>query len=43
MSISMIAWLAYASPLAGCVLIALLGFAGERVPAPRRRLDRLRS
>jgi NADH-quinone oxidoreductase subunit L len=32
MSVSMSAWLAYASPLAGCVLIALLGFAGERVP-----------
>ena len=32
MSISMTAWLAYAAPLAGCVLIALLGFGGERVP-----------
>jgi NADH-quinone oxidoreductase subunit L len=31
-SISTAAWLAYASPLVGCVLIALLGFAGERVP-----------
>ncbi len=31
-SISSAAWLAYASPLVGCVLIALLGFAGERVP-----------
>ena len=28
----MTAWLAYAAPLAGCVLIALLGFGGERVP-----------
>jgi NADH-quinone oxidoreductase subunit L len=32
LSISTAAWIAYASPLAGCVLIALLGFAGERVP-----------
>ena len=32
MSIATTAWLAYASPLAGCVLIALLGFAGERIP-----------
>ena len=32
MSISMAAWFAYALPLAGCVVIALLGFGGERVP-----------
>ena len=38
-----VAWLAYAAPLAGCVLIALLGFArrARRRAAPRS-LDRLR-
>ena len=32
MSISTAAWIAYACPLVGCVVIALLGFAGEGVP-----------
>ena len=32
MGIATAAWIAYAAPLVGCVVIALLGFAGERVP-----------
>ena len=32
MSIAAAAWLAYVAPLVGCVAIALVGFAGERVP-----------
>jgi NADH-quinone oxidoreductase subunit L len=32
MSIAAAAWISYVLPLAGCVLIALLGFGGERVP-----------